>query len=110
MSKMSELSATVTELKHCGEVLISISESLAVLFSANENVPTTEQPKVENPSPSVKPVTLEAVRAVLAEKSQAGHTGKVRELLQNHGATKLSEIDPSKYPVLLKEAEVLGNG
>jgi hypothetical protein len=31
MSKMSELSLAVTELKRCGEALISISESLADL-------------------------------------------------------------------------------
>ncbi|HBT65522.1 MAG TPA: DNA ligase, partial [Ruminococcaceae bacterium] len=33
-----------------------------------------------------------------------------RELLEKHGANKLSEIDPSEYPALLAEAEVLGNG
>lgn len=54
-----------------------------------------------------KPLTLEEVRAVLAEKSRAGHTAEVRELLNRHGADKLSEIDPAEYPSLLAEAEVL---
>ncbi len=57
-----------------------------------------------------KPITLETVRAVLAEKSRAGHTAEVRTLLEKHGAAKLSEIGSAEYPALLAEAEVLGNG
>lgn len=110
MGRMSELSLAVTELKRCGEALIGISESLADLFSGNGGIEMTDQPKTEIPSPVEKPLTLEAVRAVLAEKSRAGHTARVRELLEKHGASKLSEIDPSEYPTLLAEAEVLGNG
>ena len=66
--------------------------------------------KQETSSTSVsgkKPLTLEGVRAVLAEKSRSGHTEEVRELLSKHGADKLSEIDPAEYPALLAEAEVL---
>lgn len=54
-----------------------------------------------------KPLTLEEVRAVLAEKSRSGHTEEVRELLAKHGADKLSEINPAEYAALLAEAEVL---
>ena len=57
-----------------------------------------------------KPLTLEQVRAVLAEKSRNGHTAKIRELLEKYGAAKLSEIAPAKYADLLAEAEVLSNG
>ena len=100
MGKINELSQLVNELNQCGKTLISISESLASLFSTQEEAPP-EKPKT---------ITLEEVRAVLAEKSRAGHTAKVRELLEKYGATKLSEIEPSQYPSLLAEAEVLGNG
>lgn len=110
MSKMSELSLAVTELKRCGEALIGISESLVDLFGGNGGIDMADQPKAEVSAPVEKPLTLEAVRAVLAEKSRAGHTARVRELLEKHGAKKLSEIDPSEYPALLAEAEVLGNG
>lgn len=57
--------------------------------------------------PEEKPLTLEEVRAVLAEKSRAGHTEEVRELLNKHGADKLSEIDPAEYAALLADVEVL---
>lgn len=63
--------------------------------------------KVAKQEPEEKPLTLEEVRAVLAEKSRSGHTEEVRELLAKHGADKLSEIDPAEYPALLAEAEVL---
>ena len=53
-------------------------------------------------------IKLEDVRAVLANKSRMGHTAAVRELLTKYGAAKLSEIDPQKYPALLKDAEMLG--
>lgn len=97
MGKMNELSQLVNELNQCGKTLISISESLASMFSSQEEA-SPEKPKA---------ITLEEVRAVLAEKSRAGHTAKVRVLLEKYGATKLSEIEPSQYASLLAEAEVL---
>ena len=63
--------------------------------------------KAAKQEPEEKPLTLEEVRAVLAEKSRSGHTEEVRELLNKHGADKLSEIDPAEYAALLAEAEVL---
>ena len=53
--------------------------------------------------------TLEQVRAVLAEKSRAGHTATIRELLQKYGAAKLSLVDPQHYEALLKDVEGLAN-
>lgn len=65
------------------------------------------EPSTEAPAPDAKLLTLEEVRAVLAEKSRAGHTAEVRALLLKHGADKLSEVDPVEYPALLADAEVL---
>ena len=109
MSSMRELSLVVNELKRCGEALISISESLYDLFSSKDELQESEMIETETSAPEQKSITLEQVRAVLAEKSRAGYTDKVRELLEKHGAEKLSEIDPSQYPSLVLEAEVLGN-
>ena len=52
-------------------------------------------------------VTVEKVRAVLAEKSRDGKTQEVRKLLNEFGADKLSAITEDKFPDLLKKAEVL---
>jgi hypothetical protein len=109
MSKMSELSLAVSELKRCGDALIGIADSLAGLFSGEDEHTTTNQEITESNTAPAKLITLEAVRAILAEKSRDGYTAEVRELLNKHGAEKLSEIKLTEYPALLAAAEVLGN-
>ncbi len=110
MSKMSELSTAVAELRRCGEALIGISDTLRDLFSGNaasdrEPEPVKKEEKAaEPPKPAV---TLEQVRTVLAEKSVAGHRAEVQALIRECGADKLSAVDPEKYAVLLQKAEVL---
>jgi hypothetical protein len=106
MSKMGELDLCVSELRSVAQSLNTVADSLTSLFSGSQPR-TSVQPESK---PTSKPITLEDVRAVLAEKSRNGHTAKIRELLEKHGAAKLSEIDPQKYSALLAEAEVLGNG
>lgn len=113
MSKMSELSTAVAELRRCGEVLIEISETLRELFSASD-APMEEAPEQahakENTAPQTGPeptVTLEQVRAVLAEKSVAGHRAEVQALIHECGADRLSAVDPSMYAVLIEKAGML---
>ena len=105
MSKMSELDLCVIELRSAAQSLNTVADSLTALFSGSQPE-SSVQPESK---PTSKPLTLEEVRAVLAEKSRNGHTAKIRELLEKHGAAKPSEIDPKKYAALLAEAEVLGN-
>ena len=65
MSKMSELSTAVAELRKCSEALIEISQTLREIFSGDEPV-TAElaaQPQQDSTQPTV---TWEEVRAVLA--------------------------------------------
>ena len=58
----------------------------------------------EAPKPNIK---LEDIRAILAEKSQAGKTKDIRSLLDSYGAEKLSDVKPEQYPRLLEDAKVL---
>lgn len=95
-------------LANCGRVLLQIAETLG-----RDEEPAQEE-KVEIPAevqtpPEKKAVTMEDVRAVLAEKSRAGLTAEVRELLKKHGAGKLSDVPSADYEMLLAEAEVLGH-
>lgn len=107
MSKLAaELAAELAELKHCGEILIGISETLTQMFSSDATEDKQEQTK-EPKDKQEKALMLTDVRKVLAEKSRNGHTAQVKELLIKYGADKLSEIDPSKYAALLAEVEVL---
>lgn len=68
-----------------------------------------QQPEPINPKTPAKSVTLAEVRAVLANKSRAGFTEEVKQLLMKHGAEKLSGIAETEYAALLEEAEKLGS-
>lgn len=102
MSKMSEMSATIEELRRCAAVISDAADWLAEQFSADE-APEAPDP-VKEP-----PLTLEAVRAVLATKSRAGYTAQIRSLLQKYGADKLSGVDPTNYKTLLEDVEGLNH-
>lgn len=101
------------------EDMRSLADSLqAVATALGQNdpeetpapVPAPETPPAPVPAdPPPKAITLEDVRAVLAEKSHDGYTDQVRGLLQKYGAEKLSGVAPKHYAALLKDAEVLGH-
>lgn len=126
MSKMSQLAAELDELRHCGEVLIGISDTLREMFSDGEEMTETQETPAEKPKGEAKAaktapakeleksaepkkkLALADVRAVLAEKSRAGFTEDVKALIAKHGADRLSEVPETEYAALLADAEVLG--
>ena len=99
MSKMSDMAMTIEELRRAAAAINEAASWLAEQFSSDE--PTPESTPVE---PVLK---LEAVRAILAEKSRIGFTAQIRSLLQKYGADKLSGIDPVNYKALLEDVEGL---
>lgn len=115
MGKVSELSQLIEELNRCGNTLIGISEDLNNLFSSSEEVEESEpKTKVTEEAPAKapkkeKPLSLEDVRAVMADKSRKGYTAEVKALLTKRGVTKLSDVDAKEYAALLAEVEVIGN-
>lgn len=54
-----------------------------------------------------KKITIEEVRAVLADKSQNGKRKEVKDLLLKYDSGKLSGVKPEDYPALLADAEAL---
>ena len=102
MSKTSEMASTIEELRKCAAAISDAANWLAEQFIGDEapEVPTP----VKEP-----PLTLEAVRAVLANKSRAGYTAQIRSLLQKYGTDKLSGVAPTNYKALLADAEELNN-
>lgn len=114
MSKVSELSMVLQELKECGEKLVSISEELNEIFSASEEKApekkkaSAKKKETEAKEPElVKEYTFTEVRTFLADKSRAGHTAEVKKILAAHGADKLSDLDKAEYAAVMAEAEVL---
>ena len=132
MSKTSEIDLCISELRTAAQSLTAVADSLTVLFGASAvpagmlaqggegndqkangesvNIADGKLKTMQSAQPKPKPVTLAQVRAVLAEKSRCGHTAQVRELLQKHGAAKLSAIDSAEFESLLSEAAVIGCG
>ena len=119
MSKIKLLLDVVSDLHSLADSLQAVADAM-MQSQPEAEAPaagTEKKPKKADikkkaetaPSPvqEEKPLTLEEVRAVLAEKSRAGHTAEVRALLIKHGADKLSDIAPAEYPALLADAEVL---
>ena len=103
MSRMSDMAQTIEELRSAAAAISDAADWLTKMFSGE---PQAEDAPASPPEPEL---TLEQVRAVLADKSRQGHTAEIA-LLQKHGASKLSQIDPAHYKALLAEAEVLTNG
>ena len=127
MGKVKLLLDVIGDLRSLADSLQAVADAVADSGAAEAELTTTKETEkagkagktaakntakkdakpAEKQEPEEKLLTLEAVRAVLAEKSRSGHTEEVRELLAKHGADKLSEIDPAEYAALLAEAEVL---
>lgn len=112
MGKVSEMSMTIEELRNAAAAITEAADWLTQQFSGDttDKQPINDTAAESKPKPAPKPaITLEQVRAVLAEKSRAGHMAEIRALLAKHGAPKLSQIDPAEYEALLKDAEVIGD-
>ncbi len=96
MSKVKLALSIVEDLRKIADNI----ETLVKGVSSEENIPRVTRI-------IAKPITLEKVRAVLAAKSQAGKQPEVKALITKHGGQKLTDLNPSCYEKLLKEAEVL---
>ena len=112
MSRMKLLLDVVEDMRSLADSLQAVATALGQSNpkDAAAPAPVPETPPAPVPAdPPPKAITLEEVRAVLAERSHDGYTDQVRGLLQKYGAEKLSGEDPKHYAALLKDAEVLGH-
>ena len=105
MGRISELELAIKDLRSAAATINEVANTLAEMFS------TASADEAPDAAAPVEPqLTLEQVRAVLADKSRMGFTAEIRSLLQKYGAPKLSGIDPAHYKALVADAEVLGDG
>lgn len=102
MGKISELDMAIRDLRSAAATINDVADTLAEVFSTES---ADEAPDAATPAEPA--LTLEQVRAVLADKSRKGHTAEIRSLLQKYGASKLSGIAPANYKALLADVEVL---
>lgn len=106
MSKIKLLLDVVDDMRRLADSLQTVADSIAGNTPAADpdNTPT----EVEKPQKHTEPpVTIDQVRAVLAEKSGDGKTAEVKALLYKYDAGKLSGVKPEDYAALLEEAKKL---
>ena len=102
MSRIKLLLDVVEDMRSLADSIQTVAEALAENESEPEPAPVATEP-----APSKPTITLEVIRARLGEISRAGYTIAVHDLIQKHGATHLSKVDPKDYDTLLKEVEAL---
>jgi DNA-directed RNA polymerase subunit F len=91
------------------DLILKVVEDLYQLAQHIDSLIKVEPEKANEEKKVVqdKPIAVEEVRAILAEKSLAGKQEEIRALIVKYGADKLTDLDPSCYNDLLKEVEAL---
>ena len=107
MGRLSELDMAIRDLRSAAATINDAADALAEVFSTESADNAHDAAAHDAAAPAEPVLTLEQIRAVLADKSRKGHTAKIRALLRKYGASKLSGIDPVHYKSLLADAEVL---
>lgn len=98
MAQMKKLETVISNLRMLADSL----EELCGAVNLPDEVSVKKTEKVSSPT-----ISIEDIRKVLAEKSRAGKTEQVRELLQKYGANKLSAVEEQHYTSLLEDAKGL---
>ena len=66
------------------------------------------EPEPAKPKAEAAPeITYEQLRSLAGEKIVAGHKAEVSALIKDHGATKLSGVDPSEFASFKADLEAL---
>ena len=105
MSRTKLLLDVAEDIRSLADSLQTLANAISEDNVADESLATSVEPVAKPPVT----VTLEQVRAVLAEKSHDGLTEQVRGLLQKYGAQKLSAIASERYADLLRDAKELND-
>jgi hypothetical protein len=105
MSKIKLLLDVVEDMRRLADSLQTIADNIE-----GNTDPATETPQSEEKTPqkhTAPAITIDQVRAVLADKSGEGKTAEVKALLYKYDAGKLSGVKPEDYAALLEEAKKL---
>lgn len=95
-------------LLQIAEGFAMVAEGYRKMASEGMEIPKIfREEKLEKSSTPEKKISITEVRAVMAEKSRAGKTQEIKQLLKEFGADKLSSVPEERYEELMKRAEVL---
>ena len=85
------------------KLMQNLIDDMKALTNTLEKITQLENSKDNNKEEKI--LTLEEVRATLAQKSKEGFTDKVKDLINYYGCCKLSEIDSKYYAEILERVE-----
>lgn len=106
MSKIKLLLDVVQDMRSLADSLQTIADSLQ--GNTSDETDTQQQTvATEQPKPTAPKISIDQVRAVLAEKSGEGKTAQVKALLNKYDAGRLSGVKPEDYAALMEEAKKL---
>lgn len=103
MSNIKLLLDVVDDMRRLADSLQTIADSIEGNTEADQIQSIAPVPE-KHTQPEI---TIDQVRAVLAEKSGDGKTAEVKALLYKYDAGKLSGVKPEDYAALLEEARKL---
>ena len=106
MSKMKLLLDVVDDMRRLADSLQTVADCIVGNTDADDQL-DSQQPTPQPEKPKAPVITIDQVRAVLAEKSVQGKRKEVQALIIKYGAERLSDIAPEHYASLLAEAEGL---
>lgn len=110
MAKVKLLLDVIEDIRSLADSLEAVADAMDSPDSplsepkSPEPIPT---PMEQEPAPTTKTMSKEELRTLLGEKSLAGHKETIQALIRKYGGKKFSDIDPSHYPALQKDAEGL---
>jgi hypothetical protein len=90
----------------------TVAKEEVKITSQTEEVEIASEPTIQSDplpeeitkgEPKVEKIKLEQIRTVLAGKDKV----KVKALINEFGGSRLTDIDPDKYPQMMKKAEAL---
>lgn len=106
MSKTKLLLDVVDDMRRLADSLQAVSDAMAGNTPSEDSTPNSIPDSVPQKH-TPQQVTIDQVRAVLAEKSGDGKTQEVKALLFKYDAGKLSGVKPEDYAALMEEATKL---
>ena len=104
MTVIEAINDTAKALTNLSKVLVAVAEQTEGIPAKEAvNIPVKKEEKKKEAKENT--VTIEQVRTVLAEKSQAGLTAEVKSLLESFGVNKLSAVKAEDYAAVLAAAK-----
>lgn len=102
-----EIKVTVEAAPELMAAIDVLTATLMELVGTKEKTKPTDSAKPADKPADQPTLTLETVRAKLADLSQGGKQKEVKAIIESFGVKKLTDIPAEKYPEVMEKAAKL---